>query len=147
MESTEEKIEEVLLVASMDDILISQVCAVLEENNIPFIKVDEGSGSYMNIYMGFSNQEKKIIVSKENYDKAGELISPLLTTKEEEGLEDEELPEELKEDNTEDENMNAENSQKAHAMLRHILGFLVLVVPTIIVLIVLIASNIMNLKK
>ena len=143
MENTDEKVEEVLLVASMDDILISQVCAVLEENNIPFVKIDEGSGSYMNIYMGFSNQEKRIIVSKENYDKAGELIRPLFTTKEEEGLEEEELPEELKEDNTEEKNMDAENSQKAYAMLRHILVFLVLVVPTIIVLAVLIVSNIM----
>ena len=140
MENTEEKVEEVLLVASMDDILISQVCAVLEENNIPFVKIDEGSGSYMNIYMGFSNQEKRIIVSKENYDKAGELIRPLLTTNEEEGLEEEELPEELKEDIEEEKN-DIENTKKAYAMLRHIFGFLVLVIPAIIVLIVLIVSN------
>ena len=32
------------LFSSTDDILISQVCEILKENNIPFIKKQEGSG-------------------------------------------------------------------------------------------------------
>ena len=62
-ENNKEKVEEVLLVSSLDDITISQICAILNDNNIPFVKVDEGSGAYMNVYMGFSNQGKNIIGS------------------------------------------------------------------------------------
>ena len=141
MENTEEKVEEVLLVASVNDVTINQICAILNDNNIPFLKVDEGSGSYMNVYMGFSNQEKRILVNKEDYEKAKELISPVLTTTEEEGLEKDELPEELKEDA--EVVKEKVDSKTAHKMLWQIFGFLLVLVPTIIVLIVLILGNIL----
>lgn len=147
MENTEEKIEEVLLVSSMNDIIINQICAILNDNNIPFIKSDEGSGSYMNVYMGFSNQEKRIIVSKEDYDRAMELIHPVITSKEEEGLEEDELPEELREypeeNNNKEEKELEENSIKAHKMLRHVLVFLFLIIPSIFALIAMIIVNVL----
>ena len=141
MDETKDEIEEVVLVSNIDDVTISQICAILDENNIPYSKIDEGAGSAMNVYMGFSNLDKRIVVNKEDYEKAKELISPVLTTKEEEGLEEEDLPDELKEDvkNMEDE----EKTKKAHKMLRQIFGFLVVIIPTIIVLFVLILGNLL----
>ena len=70
-----ENISEVELFVSSNEIEIGQIIAILEENNIPFIRRDDGSGAYMNIYMGTSFQEKRIFVSKDDYDKALELIS------------------------------------------------------------------------
>ena len=67
--------EEVELFASLDDYQINEICAILTENDIPFIKKNGGTGSYMNLYMGHSIQEKKVFVSKKDYDKSLELIS------------------------------------------------------------------------
>lgn len=71
--------EEILLFSSLNDYQINEICAMLTENNIPFIRKDDGVGSYMNLYMGHSYQEKNIFVSKKDYDKALELISVITT--------------------------------------------------------------------
>lgn len=84
--------EEILLFSSLNDYQINEVCAILTENNIPFIRKDDGVGSYMNLYMGHSYQEKSIFVSKNDYDKAFELISIFTTNETEE--EDETVEEE-----------------------------------------------------
>lgn len=82
--------EEILLFSSLNDYQINEVCAILTENNIPFIRKDDGVGSYMNLYMGHSYQEKSIYVSKKDYDKARELIAVFTTNEgEEEMLEEE----------------------------------------------------------
>ena len=147
MDESGEEIEEVILVSNVSDIIISQVCAVLDENNIPYTKIDEGAGAAVNVYMGFSNMDKKIIVSRNDYNKAKELISPILTTTEEEGLEEEDLPEELKEDdsseNLEDEDgvFTKANSETAYKMLAELFIFILIFIPTIIVISALILRN------
>lgn len=84
--------EEVKLFSSLNEYQINQICAILTENNIPFIRKDDGVGSYMNLYMGHSYQEKSIFVSKKDYNKALELISVITTNdadKEDETFEEE----------------------------------------------------------
>lgn len=92
MEIMEEKneFEEILLFSSLNDYQINEVCAILTENNIPFIRKDDGVGSYMNLYMGHSYQEKSVFVSKKDYNKAIELISVITTNNEDETFEEEE---------------------------------------------------------
>ena len=82
--------EEILLFSSLNDYQINEVCAILTENNIPFIRKDDGVGSYMNLYMGHSYQEKSVFVSKSDYDKALELITVVTTNETEEEIPEEE---------------------------------------------------------
>lgn len=70
MEQNENEVE---LFSSSIEYEINQVCSMLSDNNIPFVRKDYGSGSYMNLYMGQSIQEK-VFVNQDNYDKARELI-------------------------------------------------------------------------
>ena len=65
---------EIKLFSSTDDILISQVCEILKENDIPFIKKQEGSGAYVGVLFGSTMGIKDIFVSEEDYEKAKELI-------------------------------------------------------------------------
>lgn len=65
------------LYRSTDDFIISQICAILEDNNIAYIKRFDGAGSYLNITMGTTMNLKRIFVSEEDYEKAIELISVL----------------------------------------------------------------------
>ena len=71
------------LFKSADDFLVSQICAILEDNNIPYIKRYDGAGSYLNISMGTSMNLKRILVGEEDYEKAIELISVLNSFNEE----------------------------------------------------------------
>lgn len=81
--------EEILLFSSLNDYQINEICAMLTENNIPFIRKDDGVGSYMNLYMGHSYQEKSIFVTKKDYNKALELISVITYNDETETSEEE----------------------------------------------------------
>ena len=74
MEEYKEEIE-VQLFSSSNGFEINQICVILNENNIPYIIKNEGSGSYLNISMGQSIQEQKIFVNKKDLDKSLELIS------------------------------------------------------------------------
>lgn len=85
--------EEILLFSSLNDYQINEICAILTENNIPFIRKDDGVGSYMNLYMGHSYQEKSVFVSKKDYNKALELISVITTNNEDETFEEEQQEE------------------------------------------------------
>ena len=80
----EKKIEEIPLFSSIDECIIEQVCAILENNNIPFIKRTDGSGSYINISMGQTVQDKRIFVNGDDYDKALKLIEPFTKQEEDE---------------------------------------------------------------
>ena len=86
--------EEKELLSSNDEFLVTQVCAILKQNNIPFIRKDSGAGSYINVTYGKNTTlEKKIIVNSEDFEKAQQLIEVFS-----EGLEeDDEIPEELQE--------------------------------------------------
>ena len=67
--------KEIKVFSSNDDLLIDRICAIFREKNIPFIKKEDGAGSYMNIAFGKSPMSKKtIFVSSEDYKKAKELI-------------------------------------------------------------------------
>lgn len=92
--------EEILLFSSLNDYQINEVCAMLTENNIPFIRKDDGVGSYMNLYMGHSYQEKRIFVSKKDYNKALKLISVIITNNEDETFEEEQQEENDRTSNT-----------------------------------------------
>ena len=92
--------EEKELFSSNDEFSIEKVCARLKENNITYIRRDEGAGSYMNVVFGQNTiLEKKIFVNEQDYDKAMNLI-------EFENAEDDDtnIPDELKDIEPEDEN-------------------------------------------
>lgn len=104
--------KEVELFYGQNEFEIIQICAILEENDIPFIKQNDGIGSYMNLYMGQSSQGKRIFVDRTDYDKALELIAPFISKDIEE---------------QEDDN----NSGYKYEIIRKILGFLVIGIPLI----------------
>lgn len=82
--------EEKLIFECNDEIVMQQVCELLKDNNINFIRKDEGSGSYLNITMGTSYNEKRLYVIETDFEKATKLIDEFCG-------QDVEIPEELKE--------------------------------------------------
>ena len=65
----DDKFEEIEIYNSINEFEIGQVCSILEENDIPYVRKDDGIGSYMGIYMGVSYQPKRIYVNKKDYEK------------------------------------------------------------------------------
>ena len=85
--------EEKKLFEDSDEFLVSQIERILKENEIPYIRKDEGIGSYMNVTYGQSfGLGKSIYVSSENFEKAQNAIQIF----NEQDFENEEIPEELK---------------------------------------------------
>lgn len=125
MEENKDGIE-VLLFSSLDEYEIDQICAILKDNNIPFIRKDSGSGSYMNLYMGQSIQEKSVYVNRNDYDKSMELISPFVS-------EDKEQEEQVDDD---------KNGNKKYVMIRRGLGILVLGIPILAIILIMIFTAI-----
>lgn len=121
--------EEILLFSSLNDYQINEVCAILTENNIPFIRKDDGVGSYMNLYMGHSYQEKSVFVSKKDYDKALELISVITTN---EAEEDETFEEEQQEEN--------DRTSKVLTLISKIAIWTVLILPVLLIILVFILA-------
>lgn len=99
---------EVLLFSTMNENEINQVCAILNDNEIPFIRRDSGSGSYMTIYMGFSLQEKCIYIAEKDFERAQELICGMFS----EDVEYEEIPELKEEPISENEEKEYNEKQK-----------------------------------
>lgn len=66
--------EEKIIYESNDELLITQITALLEDNQITYIRKDLGCGSYLNLFMGQSYSTKQILVSEQDYEKAKELI-------------------------------------------------------------------------
>ena len=125
--------EEKVLFSNNDEFLISQVCTLLEENNIPYVRKDMGAGDYMNVALGQNTTyEKKILVNLEDYDKAKNLIEYFNN----ENVLEEDIPEELKDYVEEDdENTNLEKNYGLPmkiAMTVLILMFIGLIVTIII---------------
>ena len=81
--------EEKIIFESCDELLICQVTALLEDNDITYIRKDLGCGSYLNILMGQSFSKKQILVSEKDYGKAIELLEVFNNA-------EYELPDELK---------------------------------------------------
>lgn len=109
-----------LLFSSTNPFYIQQVCQVLTENNIPFIKKELGGGDYLNITMGLSFQGSKIYVSNENFDTAMNLIDFLVEEKEVNNTED----------NKDDDFSRATRRQKhlSRLMFFYCIGFPILVI-------------------
>ena len=130
----EEDKNEVEIFSSSNEFEINQVCAILGDNNIPFIRKDYGSCSYMNIYFGQSIQDKKVFVNEDCYDKALELISTIFsnTNFAEENIQELEGTEEN------------DDSDKKYKWIKYLLGFFILGVPCIIVIIAIIFSMLQN---
>lgn len=122
--------EEVLLFSSLNDYQINEVCAILTENNIPFLRKDNGVGSYMNLYMGHSYQEKSIFVSKKDYNKALELIS-VFTIDETKG-----------EDQTVEEEHQTKNDKTSNTLtlISKIAIWTVLILPVLIILLMMVLA-------
>ncbi len=119
---------EIEIFSSSNENEINQVCSILSDNNIPFLRKDYGSGSYMNIYFGQSIQDKKIFVNEECYEKALELISTVLSNANllEEGIQELEETEEN------------DNSDKKYQWIKYLLCLLILGIPCIILVITII---------
>lgn len=130
----EQEKSEVEIFSGSNEYEINQVCSILDDNNIPFIRKDYGSGSYMNIYFGQSIQEKKIFVNEDCSDKALELISTIFsnTNFAEEDVQELEEAEEN------------DDCNKKYRWFKHLLGFFILGIPCIILIIVIIFSIFQN---
>lgn len=123
MEKQDEK--EVELFSSIIEDEVKQVCSLLKDNKILFVRRDYGSGSYMNLYYGQSFQEKKIFVNEKDYHKALEIISSVYNC---ETLED-------SHDEMKKEENNDEKYYKIKDLFRaYILGMIF--IPLIVALIV-----------
>lgn len=111
---------EVQLFSTSDELVINQICSILEENNIPFVRKDYGSGSYMNLYMGQSVQEKAIFVSKKDYDNCLKLISLFTSSNKSEKVEYDE---------------DSYKAEKKFTVVRRLFGLLCLAIPIFILII------------
>ncbi len=132
MEGKQEEIETQLF-SSSNEYEINQICSILTENNIPFIRKNDGSGSYMNLYMGQSIQEKRVFVSKKDYNKSIELISPFISNEIE-----------VEDDINEEKQVEHDSSSNKYTLLRRCLGFLILGMPILAIILVIIMSLIHN---
>jgi len=127
---------EIKLYSSLDEYEMKQISAILQENDIPYIRKDAGSGSYMNIYMGQSIQEKMIYVSKNDYDRAVEIVDSFINTNIEDSIELDEENEQIEEDDG-----------SKYKLIGRILGISVLVVPVLITIIGIILPLIYYIKN
>ena len=123
----EKETQEIQLFASVDEYIIEQVCAILENNNIPFVKRTDGSGSYINISMGQTVQDKRIFVNKDDYDKALKLIEPFTEQEENEEL---------------DSDMQKEINK--YARIKKLMVLFILGLPILVILLIIISDMINN---
>ena len=123
--------EEKELFQTTEEVLVLQVCEILKENNINYIRRDEGVGSYLNVAWGNNTGIKKIFVKSEDYEKS----LMLMETFKEIGndCESSEIPEELREDV--DEEMMEKEINKYKSMK----CFLFVGIPLIMMIIVVIS--------
>ena len=123
----EKEIIEIQLFASIDEYIIEQVCVILEKNNIPFIKKTDGSGSYINISMGQTVQDKRIFVNKDDYDKALTLIESFIMQEENEEL---------------DSDMQKEINK--YAIIKKLMVLFILGLPILAIVLIIISDLIRN---
>ena len=64
----------VLLTTVHDDVEKNLLCGILEEENIPYLLKDRGSGEAVRILSGFSMFGSDIFVPKALFDAANELL-------------------------------------------------------------------------
>ena len=123
----EKEILEKQLFTSIEEYIIEKVCVILDNNNIPFIKRTDGSGSYINISMGQTVQEKRIFVNKDDYDRALKLIGSFT-----QGEDDKEL----------DSDMQKEINK--YERIKKLMVLLILGLPILAILLIVISDAIRN---
>lgn len=70
-------IELILLRSTQDHYELSTIKTVLEDEGIPFILKDHGSGGHMRIIGYFSVYPTNILVEKSTFEKADEILKTL----------------------------------------------------------------------
>lgn len=125
--------EEKELFKSKENFMILQICGMLQEKNIPYIK---SSDSYRNIGYRSESSQTKIFVSSEDYERAKMLIEVF----DENAIiyNNDELPEELK------EAVNEEEMEKDIQKYKNIKNTVYFWIPTIISVIAIIVCIIIN---
>lgn len=112
--------DEKKLFEDSDEFLVKQIESILKENDIPYVRRDEGLGSYMNVAYGNSfGLSKSIYVSNEDFEKAQNAIQVF----NEQDFEDE-VPEELKE--TEEEIQEDLETNKKYSIPKNIFKVLII---------------------
>jgi len=119
--------KEIQLFSSIDEFIIEQVCAILEKNNIPFIKRTDGSGSYINISMGQTVQDKRIFINRVDYDKALKLI---------EGF--------TKQEDNEELDFDMQRAINKYARIKKLMVLFILGLPILAILLIVISDIIRN---
>lgn len=71
------KLELVTLIESDNEFELGVVTAILDDNGIPYIIKNKGSGGYMRIVTGSSPFGTSIVVEKSMLERARELIIPV----------------------------------------------------------------------
>jgi hypothetical protein len=73
----DEKLELVVLTEVDNEFELGIVTAILDDNGIPFIIKNSGSGGYMRIITGSSPYGTKVLVEKSTYERAKDIITPI----------------------------------------------------------------------
>lgn len=74
----DDKLELVTLIESDNEFELGIVTAILDDNSIPYILKNKGSGGYMRIVTGSSPFGTSIMVEKSTLERAMELIIPVI---------------------------------------------------------------------
>ena len=134
MKKQDEK--EVELFSSIIEDEIKQVSSLLEDNKIPFVRRDYGSGSYMNLYYGQSFQQKKIFVNEKDYHKALAIVSSVYncgTLKDSNNeIGQEENNDEIKEENDDKKYYKVKDLFRAYILGMVFISLVVVVIVSII---------------
>lgn len=69
-----DEIELVILKVINNNFELGLIKSILEENQIPYIVKDRGTGGYMRIISGDSLYETEILVEKSTFEKANSII-------------------------------------------------------------------------
>lgn len=111
--------EERLVFSSRNILTADYICLVLKENDIPFTKEIEGVGEYFAIATGSTfNNEVRIFVNDEDYQKASELIA--IINKENDSTTIVETPDEFKDIPPEEEKEMEEMAEETKGRLKKI---------------------------
>lgn len=128
--------EEKEVFSSSEEFLIGQVCEILKNNNITYVRRNEGAGDYLNKTCGSNAGVKRIFVSNEDYEKAIELVEMF-----EQNANNEDLPEELKDINEEEE-QEMQNDIKKYKRMKRIMFLWAPLTLTLVVLVGVIIGSI-----
>lgn len=113
--------KEIEVYNSTNEIEIEQICTLLKENNISCVRKDDGSGDYLKIVYGVSDNVKRIFVSENDYEKSLEIIENFNKDLESQDYNEEDIPEELKNYSDEEELENEEEKKKFNKIKKIVL--------------------------